>query len=212
MPNERFSVGLTGGIGSGKSTVADMFAALGAAVIDTDLIAHQLTTPGGLAIPTIHTQFGEDFLTPDGAMDRAKMRAHVFADASEKQRLEAILHPLIRTETQRRAEAAQGAYLMFVVPLLVESANWKRQVSRVLVVDCSEELQVSRVKSRNGLAEPQIRAIMANQASRQARLEAADDVILNEGDRSLLPAQVARLHAAYIDLARSIDSKDSRHL
>ncbi|RZI41716.1 dephospho-CoA kinase [Herbaspirillum sp. HC18] len=197
----RFSVGLTGGIGSGKTTVADMLEARGAAVIDTDQIAHRLTVPGGLAIPEIRTQFGAAFLTPEGAMDRAKMRAHVFSDPAAKARLESILHPLIRMETERAAQEAQGSYLVFVVPLLVESGSWKERVSRVLVVDCTEETQVRRVMSRNGLAAEQVRAIMAAQATRQQRLAAADDVIDNDGDALALVPQVDRIHAFYAGLA-----------
>ncbi|HYD63465.1 MAG TPA: dephospho-CoA kinase [Noviherbaspirillum sp.] len=197
----RFSVGLTGGIGSGKSTVADMLAVRGAAIIDTDRIAHDLTAPGGLAIPEIRAQFGEAFLTTEGAMDRAKMRAYVFDEPGAKARLEAILHPLIRIETERAAEQAQGTYLVFAVPLLVESGSWKQRVSRVLVVDCAEETQVRRVMSRSGLPEAQIRAIMAAQASRQQRLEAADDVIDNDGDVMALVPQVDRIHALYTSLS-----------
>lgn len=197
----RFSVGLTGGIGSGKTTVADMFAARGAALVDTDQIAHRLTAPGGAAIPEIHAQFGQAFLTSQGAMDRTKMRAHVFSDPDAKARLEAILHPLIRIETERAAEQAKGAYLVFVVPLLVESGTWKQRVSRVLVVDCQEQTQIWRVTSRSGLPESQIRAIIAAQASRQQRLAAADDVIDNDGDALALLPQVDRLHALYASLA-----------
>jgi dephospho-CoA kinase len=198
----RFSVGLTGGIGSGKTTVADMFAARGAAVIDTDQIAHALTAPGGLAIPDIKAQFGEAFLTPEGAMDRAAMRAYVFQEPAAKARLEAILHPLIRIGTERAAARASGDYLIFAVPLLVESRNWKQRVSRVLVVDCQEETQVRRVISRSGLAESQVRAIMQAQATRAQRLAAADDVIDNDGDAIALVPQVDRLHALYLAAAR----------
>jgi len=201
FPARRFSVGLTGGIGSGKTTVADMLAARGATVIDTDLIAHRLTAPNGLAIPDIRAQFGNAFLTADGAMDRAKMRALVFTDPGAKTRLESIVHPLIRVETEREAAQAQGAYLVFVVPLLVESANWHERVSRVLVVDCTEETQVRRVMSRSSLAESQVRAIMAAQVSRQQRLAAADDVIDNNGDALALAPQVDKLHAMYESLA-----------
>lgn len=197
----RFSVGLTGGIGSGKTTVADMLAARGASVIDTDLIAHQLTAPGGRAIAEIRAQFGEAFLTTEGAMDRAKMRAYVFAEPGAKARLEAILHPLIRIETEQAAEQAHGSYLVFAVPLLVESGSWKQRVSRVLVVDCAEETQVRRVMSRNGLPEAQVRAIMAAQASRTERLAAADDVIDNDGDVLALVPQVDRMHALYTSLS-----------
>ena len=193
---------MTGGIGSGKSLVADMFAALGAVLIDTDLIAHQLTAPGGLAMPAIAEQFGPDFIDAHGAMDRARMRSAVFSDPAVKRRLEAILHPLIRIETERAAAEAHGAYRIFVVPLLVESGKWKERVSRVLVVDCPEALQVSRVIARNGLAEAQVRAIMAAQASRQARLDAADDVIVNDAGIAQLTPQVERLHALYCKMAQ----------
>ena len=196
-----FFVGLTGGIGSGKSLVADMFAARGAAIIDTDLIAHQLTTPGGMAMPAIRAAFGDDFVTPDGAMDRARMRALVFSDVAAKERLEAILHPLIRSATEQAARAARGTYRIFVVPLLVESGSWSQRVSRVLVVDCPEQVQVERVMLRNRMPEQQVRAIMAAQASRQARLAAADDVIVNDGDMAALAPQVERLHTLYAELA-----------
>jgi dephospho-CoA kinase len=196
-----FSVGLTGGIGSGKTTVADMFASHGAAVIDTDFIARQLTVAGGSAIAAIRLQFGDSFLNPAGAMDRAKMRDYVFADMAAKARLEAILHPLIRIETERAAMQANGAYLLFVVPLLVESGSWKQRVSRVLVVDCPEQVQVDRVMQRSGLTEEQVRAIMATQAPRAARLAAADDVLLNDGESAALAPQVSRLHALYTELA-----------
>lgn len=198
----RFSIGLTGGIGSGKSTVADLFAAHGAAVIDTDLITHQLTAAGGRAIEAIKLAFGADFITASGAMDRAKMRVAVFANPSEKKRLETILHPLIREETEYAAAQAESAYLLFVVPLLVESGLWKQRVSRVLTIDCSEEIQIRRVMQRNKLTEPQVRAIMATQAPREARLAAADDIIVNENDTAALIPQVQRLHDLYVSLAR----------
>jgi dephospho-CoA kinase len=198
----RFSIGLTGGIGSGKSTVADMFAAHGAAVIDTDLIAHQLTVAGGRAIDAIKLAFGADFIAASGALDRAKMREAVFADPAEKKRLEAILHPLIRTETEHAAAQAQGAYILFVVPLLVESGLWKQRVSRVLAIDCSEETQIRRVMQRNKLTEPQVRAIIAAQAPREARLAAADDIIINDSDTAALAPQIQRLHDLYVSLAR----------
>lgn len=196
-----FFVGLTGGIGSGKSLVADMFAARGAAIIDTDLIAHQLTAPGGMAMPAIRAAFGDGFVTPDGAMDRVRMRALVFSDGTAKERLEAILHPLIRSATEHAAYEACGTYRIFVVPLLVESGNWSKRVSRVLVVDCPEQLQVERVMLRNRMPEQQVRAIMAAQATREARLAAADDVIVNDGDVAALAPQVERLHALYTRLA-----------
>jgi dephospho-CoA kinase len=207
LPANAFSVGLTGGIGSGKTMVADMFAARGAAIIDTDHIAHQLTAPGGIAIPAIRAQFGEAFLMADGAMNRVKMRETVFADPVAKRQLEFILHPLIRSETDRAAAQARGVYLMFVVPLLVESGTWKQRTSRVLVVDSREQLQVERVMSRSGLTEVQVRAIMATQASRETRLAAADDVIVNDGEAMALVPQIERLHALYSSLAESNQTK-----
>lgn len=200
---DRFSVGLTGGIGSGKSTVADLFAVQGAAVIDTDLIAHQLTAVGGAAIPAIRESFGAGLILPDGAMDRAAMRERVFADPAEKKRLEAIMIPLIRRTTREAAEQAQGAYLLFVVPLLVESGLWRQRVSRVLTVDCPEEVQLRRVMQRNNLSEAQVRAIIASQASRAERLAAADDVISNDGDSAALLPQVVRLHQLYLELGKA---------
>lgn len=200
----RFSIGLTGGIGSGKSTVADLFAAHGAAVIDTDLIAHQLTAAGGRAIDAIKLAFGADFIAANGAMDRVKMREAVFADPAEKKRLEAILHPLIRIETEHAAAQAEGAYILFVVPLLVESGLWKQKVSRVLAIDCSEETQIRRVMQRNKLTEPQVRAIMATQAPREARFAAADDIIINDNDTAALVPQIQRLHDLYVSLARGV--------
>ena len=200
----RFRVGLTGGIGSGKSTVADMFAERGAAVIDTDVIARQLTAPGGIAIAPIRARFGDDFIDASGAMDRARMRAHVFSDPTAKRQLEAILHPLIRTETDYAGERAAGSYLIFAVPLLVESGNWKQRVERILVIDCDEQVQLQRVMQRNALTEPQVRAIMATQATRQQRLQAADDVIVNDGGLAVLLPQVERLHALYEAFSRSL--------
>ncbi|HEY8101517.1 MAG TPA: dephospho-CoA kinase [Burkholderiaceae bacterium] len=209
MASTAFSVGLTGGIGSGKTMVANMFGAKGAAVIDTDQIAHQLTKVGGSALPAIRAQFGEDFLTPEGAMDRTKMREHVFADPAAKKRLESILHPLIRMETAHAAKQANGNYLLFVVPLLIESGTWKDQVSRILVVDCPEELQVKRVVQRSGLSESQVRAIMATQATRELRRAAADDIILNDGDATLLMPEIDRLHTLYTSLAKAADAPHS---
>ncbi|NCV86220.1 MAG: dephospho-CoA kinase, partial [Oxalobacteraceae bacterium] len=166
MTSPRFSVGLTGGIGSGKSLVADMFAAHGASVIDTDQIAHQLTAPGGLAIAQIRQIFGDAFLTIDGALNRARMREHVFADAAARQQLEKILHPLISQQTEAAAHRSTGPYLLFVVPLLVESGRWVDRVDRVLVVDCPEAMQIARVQARNQFSVAQVEAIMATQVQR----------------------------------------------
>ncbi len=199
----RFSVGLTGGIGSGKSLVADMLATHGAAIIDTDVIAHQLTAPGGAAMPAIRAAFGERFVTADGALNRAVMREHVFADPTARKRLEAILHPLIGAETDAAARRAEGPYLVFVVPLLVESGRWVERVDRVLVVDCPEAVQLERVMRRNQLTREQVEAIMASQASRAQRLAVADDVIVNDADPAELEQQVAGLHETYIRLSKT---------
>lgn len=209
---KRFSVGLTGGIGSGKSTVADLFAQCGASVIDTDQIAHKLTETGGAAIPAILAHFGNAYIGVDGAMDRAKMRERVFSDPEEKKHLEAILHPLIRVETERAAAQASGTYLLFVVPLLVESGTWRQRISRLLVVDCPEPLQVARVMKRNGLSQSQVLAIMAAQVPRDTRVAAADDVIMNDGDSAALVPQVERLHALYVELSRGETTKALQHL
>ena len=193
-----FSVGLTGGIGCGKTTVADMFGALGAALVDTDAIAHALTAPHGAAMPALLAEFGEGFATPDGAMDRAKMRELVFADPGARARLEAILHPRIREATAAAAATATGPYVIFVVPLLIESGTWRERVTRVLAIDCAEETQVARVMARNQLSEAQVRAIMAAQVTRAQRLAAADDLVQNEDGLEALRPQVERLHAFYL--------------
>lgn len=198
-----FSVGLTGGIGSGKTTVANLFADRGATVIDTDAIAHQLTVSGGIAIDAIRAEFGSASIDASGAMDRARMRTQVFGNLGAKKRLEAILHPLIRQESERAARNAKGAYVIFVVPLLIESGRWKARVSRVLVVDCPEELQIRRVMERNGMTREQVLAIMATQASRADRLAAADDVIVNDCPLEALHAEVDRLHTLYLVQAKA---------
>ena len=194
-------IGLTGGIGCGKSTVADMFAALGATVVDTDLIAHAMTIPGGPAMAAIAAQFGAPYLLDDGALDRVKMRALVFSDPAAKLRLEAILHPLIRAGAEQEAQAATGAYLMFVVPLLIESGNWRHRLARVLAIDCPEALQIARVMARNGMQEAQVKAIMASQVTRPVRLAAADDVITNDDKITALAPQVAALHRLYMAIS-----------
>ena len=200
--NLAFSVGLTGGIGCGKSTVADMFAALGAAIIDTDQIAHALTAPHGAAMPALLAEFGVEFATPEGALDRAKMRALVFSDGTARARLEAILHPRIRDATAAAAAIATGDYVIFVVPLLIESGTWRERVTRVLAIDCPEALQVARVMSRSGLTEPQVRAIMAAQVTREQRRAAADDIIVNDDGLDALRPQVELLHAMYLSLSK----------
>ena len=196
-----FVVGLTGGIGSGKSAAAREFERLGASIVDTDAIAHQLTAPGGAALAHIKALFGEAFIGPSGAMDREAMRNRVFGDPQAKRALEALLHPMIRAEGQRRIAAAGGPYVIYVVPLLVESGDYRGRVDRVLVVDAPEALQLERARSRSGLPEREVRAIMAQQLSRAARLAAADDVIDNRGAPDALRAQVAALHARYLKMA-----------
>ncbi|MEB0162915.1 dephospho-CoA kinase [Glaciimonas sp. CA11.2] len=195
-----FLIGLTGGIGSGKTTVANLFAERGVAVIDTDMIAHQLTAANGAGIAAIHAAFGRDFIAPNGAMDRKKMRELVFSDATAKQRLEAILHPLIRAGTALEIQAARGLYVMLGIPLLVESGSWKQRVTRVLVVDCDEQTQIERVMQRNTMTASQVQAIMAVQATRTQRLQVANDVIFNNSNVAALVPQVDKLHAFYLSL------------
>ncbi len=196
-----FLVGLTGGIGSGKSAASSLFDSLGAAVVDTDVIAHELTAPGGAAIESIRNAFGDEVIDARGALDRAAVRRKVFADASAKARLEAILHPMIRAEADRRSAAARAPYVVLVVPLLVESGGYRSRVRRVAVVDCPEEVQVARVMTRSGLSAEEARAIMAAQVSREQRLAVADDVIDNGGDLAALRPQVEALHRRYLEMA-----------
>ncbi|OWY37606.1 dephospho-CoA kinase [Xenophilus sp. AP218F] len=191
-------VGLTGGIGSGKSAASERFAELGAAVVDTDLIAHQLTGPGGAAMPDIVAAFGGEAATPDGALDRAAMRRKVFADPASRQRLEAILHPLIFDESRRQLRQADAPYAMLVVPLLFESSRYLPLLDRTLVVDCSEQTQLQRVMSRSGLDEAAVRAIMAAQLPRERRRGLADDVIDNNGGLGELMLQVDAKHGYYL--------------
>lgn len=194
-------VGLTGGIGSGKSAAAGLFAALGADVIDTDAIAHALTAPGGAAIAAIQRSFGNGFIAPDGSLDRTRMRQHVFVRPDARQLLESILHPMIRTEMERRVAVSEAPYAVVVVPLLVESAGYLDRINRVVVVDCAPETQVRRVMQRSGLPREEVERILAAQASRAKRLAAADDVIDNEGPIERLRPQVERLHARYLTLS-----------
>ena len=203
----QFSVGLTGGIGSGKSAVATLLGELGASIIDTDAISHSLTAAGGAAIPAIATLFGSKYLTPDGALDRAVMRELVFTDQVARRQLESVLHPLIAEKTLAEANQARGLYLIFVVPLLVESGRWKDRVDRILVVDCSEDLQIERVTRRNNLTAAQVQAIMATQVSRTQRLAAANDVVVNETSLEALRAEVEQLHQRYLGLANEKQSR-----
>jgi dephospho-CoA kinase len=199
-----FVVGLTGGIGSGKSSAADAFARLGAVVVDADAVAHELTGPGGAAMPAIEAAFGRSVVAADGRLDRAAMRSLAFGDPGARKRLEAILHPLIGDETRRRcreALASGAPYVVMEVPLLVESGNYRQRVQRVVVVDCDDELRIARVMARSGLARAEVERIMATQASREDRLAAADDVIDNGGSLEDLVARVGALHAIYCRLA-----------
>lgn len=202
-PRKKLCVGLTGGIGSGKSTVAAMFKEYGTAVIDSDTISHQLTQPAGAAIPSIRAAFGDDCIDASGALDRARMRQLVFSDPAAKRRLEAILHPLIRTHMLAEAEQALSAhspYLLLVVPLLLETANYRELVQRVLVVDCAEATQVARAMQRSGLNEEEVHAIMSQQITRAERLRQADDIIHNDADLDSVREQVQQLHQRYIAL------------
>lgn len=196
-----FVVGLTGGIGSGKSTVADLFVEQGAALVDTDAIAHELTGVGGAAMPALIAEFGSAVATVDGAMDRVAMRQLVFADPSARVRLEGILHPLIRQLSAERCRAAGSPYVILAVPLLVESGTYRERCDRIVVVDCPESLQIARVMARNGMPVDEVKAIMAAQATRQQRLAVANDVVVNDADQAKLHAQVAVLHRKYLMLS-----------
>ncbi len=195
-------IGLTGGIGSGKSAAAALFAERGITVVDTDAIAHALTAPGGAAMPAIRAEFGDAVAGADGALDRAAMRAIVFADPGARKRLESILHPMIRAESERllAADGARAPYAILMVPLLVESGDYRKRVDRVAVVDCAEATQIARVMNRNGLARAEVERILAAQATRAERLAAADDVIDNDGELAALAPQIERLHVRYLAL------------
>lgn len=196
-----YAVGLTGGIGSGKSAVAGLFAKRGVSVIDSDEIAHELTRAGGAAIESIRATFGPEVLGADGALDRAKMRALAFGDTARRRQLEAILHPLIREESALRVRRAPGPYVVVVVPLLVEGGGERSRFARVLVVDCPVAQQIERVMRRSGLTEGEVRDVLAAQATREERLACADDVIDNSGPIGSLEPQVTRLHDKYLTLA-----------
>jgi dephospho-CoA kinase len=199
--NHPTHIGLTGGIASGKSTVAGLFAALGVPVIDTDQIARELVAPGTPLLTRVISHFGAQLLTAAGELDRRALRERVFAHAADRAALEALMHPAIMAELQARAHAAGGAYQIWVIPLLVEH-DLVGRVDRVLLVDCAEELQLRRVQVRDGVTLAQARAVLAAQASRRARLAAADDVIVNEGNLERVREQVEILHSRYGTLAR----------
>lgn len=201
---QRLTLGLTGGIGSGKSKVADWLAQWGAGVVDTDVVAHELTAAGGAAMPVLQAAFGSQVVRADGAMDRDWMRAKVFEDPAARQTLEGILHPLIRAETQRQLAQVAGHYRVAVVPLLVESGDWRERVGRICVVDCDPATQLARVQSRSGLTPETIRRIMDAQATRAERLAVAHDVILNDGNTSEadLLQRVRRAHEQWMSSLR----------
>jgi len=203
-------IGLTGGIGSGKSAVADAFAALGVEVTDTDRLAHAVSAPGEPGHAGILRAFGPAVLRPDGTLDRALLRERVFADVAAREELEGILHPLIRAAAAREVAAWAGAYGLLVVPLLFERGGHKDLVRRVLVVDCPEDVQLRRVMARSGLTEPAVRAIMAAQLSRAERLARADDVLDNGGPIGAIAPQVAALDLRYRALAAAARADPSR--
>lgn len=204
IADEILRIGLTGGIASGKSVVSDMFAKLGVPVIDTDRIARQVVEPGRPALAEIVEEFGEDILGPDGTLDRRALRERVFADDGGRQRLEAITHPRIRDETLRRMHNAGGPYQIIVVPLLVES-GFGALVDRVLVVDCPPEVQRERLMARDTETAETAAAMMRTQTDRDTRLEAADDVIENDGSLEETRRHVEHLHRRYLALARETD-------
>jgi len=196
-------IGLTGGIGSGKSRVADLLASWGATVVDTDVIAHALTASGGRAIPALRAQFGAGAITPQGALDRQVIREQVFDDTAARQALERILHPLISEAALEQGRQATGQYVVYVIPLLVESGRWVDRVDRICVVDCDPETQIRRVQQRSKLTRVAIERIMAVQASRSERLAIANDVIINDAQTSIadLECQALALHHQWCRLA-----------
>lgn len=196
-----YLVGLTGGIGSGKTTVANLFGELGAGLVDTDEIARALTGPGMAAVAEIGDRFGAEYVTADGALDRGRMRRLVFTDAKARRDLEGILHPLIREQSRRMIAKTSAPYTVIVVPLLLETQHYRGYANRVLVVDCDPEIQVERVMKRSGLSREEVLAIMATQLPRDERLRNADDVVDNEGDLAALKPQIAPLHRQFLKFA-----------
>jgi len=205
--DRRLRVALTGGIASGKTTVANLFAALGVAVVDTDLLAREVVAPGSPLLPQIAAHFGDSVLLPDGSLDRAKLRERVFAEPAERHWLEQLTHPAIRALTDARCDSAAGRYVIIAIPLLVETQGTAR-FDRVLVVDCDPSIQLARLQARDGATREQAERMLAAQATRQQRLAVADDVIRNDGDLENLRGQVEKLHGAY-SIAASAQSDGS---
>jgi dephospho-CoA kinase len=195
-------VGLTGGIACGKSTVANLFAALGAAIVDTDVLAREVVAPGSPLLPKISAHFGAQVLQKDGSLDRARLRERVFANPAERQWLENVTHPAIRELTDARCESATGRYVIVAIPLLVETQGAER-FDRVLVVDCDPALQLARLQARDGSTRAQAERLLAAQVTREQRLAVADDVVLNNGDIAALRDQVEKLHRQYLAAASS---------
>ena len=202
-----FCIGLTGGIGCGKSTVAQLFAELGVTIIDTDAVSHALSQPGSAGFDAIIQRFGSGFRQADGTLDRAKLRTLVFSDADAKRALESILHPMIYAKVLEAISLCPAHYVIIVVPLLFETAQYQALIQRSVVVDCPEESQIIRTVKRSGLAESDVRIIMAHQLPRAARLTRADDIIRNENDLGALRTQVAALHVEYLSLAQQPPAK-----
>ncbi len=198
-----FVVGLTGGIGCGKSIASQCFSDLGVHIIDTDVIARTITQSNGQAINAIKNAFGDTYLTKEGSLDREKMRGLVFSDDDARFRLEKILHPIILNETIRQIDQARSSYVIVVVPLLFETKDYDHIVQRILVIDCDEQQQILRTMARSNLSEPQVKAIMTAQIARKERLREADDIIANNRDLDYLKAQVADLHSKYLSISTS---------
>jgi len=205
LKGDSLFIGLTGGIGSGKTAVSDALAKLGAGVVDTDLIAHQITAPNGIAIPFIQKQFGPEYIASNGALDRVKMRSLVFGNTQARKSLEAITHPLIRSETVRQTKELlqqNSPYIVFVVPLLIESGSWQQSIDYLVVVDCSEEIQIERVMHRSNLPRNEVERMLKAQASRKERLERADFVIENQGTLKELESEVIKLHQKILQIRK----------
>lgn len=204
----RLVIGLTGGIGCGKSLASQYFSELGICVIDTDVIARTITQSNGRAIPKIKNDFGISYLTKNGALDREKMRQLIFSDKNARLRLEKILHPIILSETIQQIACAHSAYVVVVIPLLFETKDYDTIVHRILVIDCDEQQQISRVMARSNLSEQQVKSIMATQVSRKERLQRAHDIITNNQDTDYLKTEITKLHSKYLSLSNQCIDAD----